>query len=131
MNRTSPVMIENHEDEYELEGNRWDDEEIGRNEVHGVIVEKGLPRLGGRFPLWDHVLGDRCLRHRNAEFQEFAMHARRSPARIGEAHLTDQIPNFIGCRGSSFRVATLPGPIESKPLAMPGDNGLRFDKEQC
>jgi hypothetical protein len=28
-------------------------------------------------------------------------------------------------------MATLPIPIQSKPLAMPGDDGLRFDKEQC
>ncbi len=59
------------------------------------------------------------------------MDARRSPARIGEAHLTDQIPNFIGCRGSSFKMATLPIPIPSEALAMPRNDGLRFEKEQC
>src|SRR5713101_6920407 len=32
---------------------------------------------------------------------------------------------------SSFKMATLAIPIQSKPLAMPGDDSLRFDQEQC
>jgi hypothetical protein len=59
------------------------------------------------------------------------MDARSSPARVGETHFPDEIPNFIGYRGSSFKMTTLPSPIEAKSLAMPGDDGLRFDKEQC
>src|SRR6266478_5068562 len=43
MNRTSPVLIENHKHEQELERNRWDNEEICRNRVLGVIFEKGSP----------------------------------------------------------------------------------------
>jgi len=31
----------------------------------------------------------------------------------------------------SVKMTTLPSPIEAKSLAMPGDDGLRFDKEQC
>jgi hypothetical protein len=71
------------------------------------------------------------LRHLNTEFQEFAMDARRSPARVGETHFPDEIPNFIGYRGSPFKMATLPIPTQSEALAMPGDNGLRLDNEQC
>jgi len=33
------------------------DDEICRNQVHGVIGEKGSPRLGGRFLLSYHVPG--------------------------------------------------------------------------
>ena len=69
-------------------------EEVYGNQVLGVILEKGSPRLGGRLLVPGHVLGDRCLRHLNTEFQEFAVDARSSPARVGEAHLTDQIVNF-------------------------------------
>src|SRR5207245_9147242 len=53
------------------------------------------------------------------------------PARVGEAHFPDQIPNFWRYTRSSFKMATLPIPIQSKPLAMPGDDTLRLDKEQC
>ncbi len=131
MNRTSAVMIENHEDEEELERNRWDNEEICRNQVLGVIGEKGSPRLGGSAPLSDHVLGDRGLRYLHAEFQEFAMDARRSPARVGKAHLTNEIANFRGHHWATRATPTLPSPIEAKSLAMPGDDGLRLYDEQC
>ena len=56
MNRTSTVMLENHEDEQELEGNRWNEEEICRDQVLSVILEKGSPGLGGRFPVPDQYL---------------------------------------------------------------------------
>ncbi len=59
------------------------------------------------------------------------MNARRSPARIGEAHLTDQIAKFRRYRWATFATPTLPCPIEAKTPAMPGDNGLRLDNEQC
>ncbi len=110
--------------------NRWDNEEICRNQILGVILEKGSPRLGGRFPVPDHVLGDCCLRHLNTEFQEFPMNARSAPARVGETHVPDEIPNFRRYRRATFATPTLPSPIEAKSLAMPGDNRLRFDKEQ-
>jgi|SRR5216684_2980265 len=59
------------------------------------------------------------------------MNARSAPARVGEAHLTDQAANFQRCRWTAIATPTLPSPIEAKTLAMPGDNGLRFDDEQC
>jgi hypothetical protein len=79
----------------------------------------------------DHVLGDRGLRHRDSNLQQFSVNAGSSPARVGEAHFPDQIPNFWRYTRSSFRMATLPIPIQSKPLAMPCDDSLRVDKEQC
>ena len=131
MNRASAVMAENHEGEQELKPDGGHHEEVYGDQVPGVILEKGSPRLGGWLSLSDHVFGDRRLRHLNAEFQEFARDARRSPARVGEAHFLDQIPNFIGYRGSSLKMATLPYPIMAKALWMPGDDRLRLDKEQC
>jgi hypothetical protein len=79
----------------------------------------------------DHVLGDRGLRHRDSNLQQFSVNAGSSPARVGEAHFPDQIPNFWRYTRPSFKMATLPIPIQSKPLAMPGDDSLRLDQEQC
>ena len=79
----------------------------------------------------DHVLGDRGLRHRDSNLQQFSVNAGSSPARVGEAHFPDQIPNFWRYTRSSFKMTTLPIPIQSKPLALPGDDSLRLDKEQC
>src|SRR5260370_36218899 len=94
MHRASPIMAKNHEGEQELKSDGGNDEEVYGDQVLGVVFEKGSPLLGGRLLVPDHVLADRSLRHLYTEFQEFAMDARRSPARIGEAHLPDQIPNF-------------------------------------
>ena len=58
------------------------------------------------------------------------MNAGSTPARIGEAHLTDQIPYFRTYGWATFATATLPPPIQSKSHAMPRDDGLRLDDEQ-
>jgi hypothetical protein len=79
----------------------------------------------------DHVLGDRGLRHRDCNLQQFSVNAGSSPARAGEAHFPDQIANFWRYTRSSFKMATFPIPIQSKLLAMPGDDSLRLDEEQC
>jgi hypothetical protein len=102
-----------------------------------VAQESSGPRRSLQKPsLWrlrmpDHVLGDRGLRHRDCNLQQFSVNAGSSPARVGEAHFPDQIPNFWRYTRSSFKMATLPIPIPSKPLAMPGDDRLRLDQEQC
>ena len=124
-------MTENHESEDELKCDGRHHEEVYGDQVLDVIVEKGSPRLGERFAVPDDVLGDGCLRRLDSNPQQFAMDARSSPARVGETHFPDEIPNFIGYRGSSFKMTTLPSPIEAKSLAMPGDDSLRFDKDQC
>ena len=131
MHGTSAVMTENYEGEGELKCDGRYHEEVYGDQMLDVIVEKGSPRLGGRFAVPDHVFGDRGLRHLDTKSQEFAMKARSSPAGVGEAHFPDQIANFRSYRWATFATPTLPSPIEAKPLAMPGDDGLRFDKEQC
>jgi len=59
------------------------------------------------------------------------VNARSAPARVSEAHLTDQIPNFWRRCWTTFATPTLPCPIEAKTPAMPGNNGLRLENEQC
>jgi hypothetical protein len=59
MNRASAVMAENHEGEQELKPDGGHHEEVYGDQVPGVILEKGSPRLGGWLSLSDHVFGDR------------------------------------------------------------------------
>src|SRR5229473_1347144 len=77
-----------------------------------------------------HVLGDGCLRHLDSNLQQFPMNARSSPARVGETHLPNQIPNFRRYRLAAFATPTLPSPIEAKSPAMPGDDSLRFNNAE-
>jgi hypothetical protein len=96
MHRASAVMAENHEGEQELKCDGGHHEEVCRGQVLGVIFEKGSPRLGRRFPVPGHVFGDCCLRHLDSNLQQFPMNAWSTPSRVGEAHLTNQLPNFRG-----------------------------------
>jgi hypothetical protein len=75
--------------------------------------------------------GGRGLRRRDSNLQQFSVNAGSSPARVGEAHFPEQIPNFWRYTRSPFKMATLPSLIQSEPVAMPGDDSLRLDKEQC
>ena len=78
----------------------------------------------------DHVFGDGRLRHLDSDLQQFPMNARSAPARVGEAHLTDQIANFQRHSRATMAMPTFPTPIEPKLPAMPRDDGLRLDHEQ-
>src|ERR1700730_455190 len=58
------------------------------------------------------------------------MNARSAPARVGVAHLTDEIANFRRYRRAAIAMPTFPSPIKPKPLATPRDDGLRLDHQQ-
>jgi hypothetical protein len=51
-------------------------------------VGEGVP------PPSRHVLGDGRLADLDAELQQLAVDARRTPERVGAAHLSDQITNL-------------------------------------
>ena len=50
--------------------------------MRSVIAEKGLPALRGRPPSSHHVLGDRRLGDLDAELEQFAVDAWRTPKRV-------------------------------------------------
>ena len=54
-----------------------------------------------------------------------------TPERVGAAHGTDQIPDFLRDRGPSrSSVPNLPGPKQAEAFAVPGDDRLGFDDDQ-
>src|SRR5580692_6821238 len=66
------------------------DEHIHRSDPVSVVAEERPPALGRRVPSPDHVLGHARLSDIDAELEEFSMDPRRSPQRIGNAHLADE-----------------------------------------
>src|ERR1700743_1104361 len=56
-----------------------------------MIAEERPPALGWRVSSLGHVLGHAGLSDIDAELEEFAMDPRRSPQRIGDAHLSRRI----------------------------------------
>jgi len=76
-----------------------------------------------------HILANTGLADVDAELEQFAVDARRSPQRIVAAHLPNQVPRFLGDRRPSRLAAPhLPGPEHPKPLAV--NHRLRFHDDQ-
>ncbi len=67
------------------------DEHIHRSDPVSVVAEECPPALGRRVSSPDHVLGHAGLSDIDAELEEFSMDSRRSPQRIGNAHLADKL----------------------------------------
>ena len=55
------------------------------------------------------------------------MDSRRSPQRVGEAHLADQPANFQRHRWSAAAASRFPAPIRSETGTMPTDHGVRLN----
>src|SRR6266852_2231034 len=77
------------------------DKQIHRRDAVGMIADKGSPALGRRVSSPDHVFGDAGLADLDAELKQLAMDPRRSPQRIGNAHLADQPSYFDRNRRSA------------------------------
>src|SRR6202011_6204082 len=105
--------------------NRWDDEQIHRRDAVGMIVEKCFPTLGRRPCTPNHILGHAGLPDFDTEIEQLSMDPRRSPQRIGNAHLADKLAYLQrNCWPASPRFR-FPSPIQSEASAMPFDYGLR------
>src|ERR1700756_733908 len=95
-----------------------------------MIAKERLPALGWRVSSPGHVLGHAGLSDIDAELEEFSMDPRRSPQRIGNAHLADQLAYLQrNCWPATPRFR-FPAPIQSEASAMPFDHGLRLDNRQ-
>jgi hypothetical protein len=96
-----------------------------------VILKEGPPGLRRRLPLADHVLGDAGLADIDAEFEQFAVDAGRSPKRIVAAHLADQFAHVFRDRWPArLAVTNSPRPEQAKALAVPANDGFRLDDDQ-
>ena len=79
----------------------------------------------------NHVLGHGGLGNGYAKLCEFAVHAGRSPQRIGSTHIPDQLAYFgSDARPTGPTFPTLPTPIASEPRAVPPNNGLGLHEDE-
>ena len=78
----------------------------------------------------DHVFGNGSLRDFNAEFLKFAADARRAPKSIVTAQLADEIASVLrNLRTAGSPMTSLPGPIPTESLTVPGDDSLRLNDD--
>ena len=63
--------------------------------IPAISLRKKLRQVGEGLPRSSpHVLGDSGLADLDPELQQLAMDARRTPERVGVAHLPDQLTNL-------------------------------------
>src|SRR4029077_16112933 len=106
------------------------DEHIHRSDPISVIADKGSPALRRRGSPPDHVFGHAGLADFDTELEEFSMDSRRSPQRIGNAHLADKLAYLQrNCWPATPRFR-FPSPIYREASAMPFDYRLRLDNRQ-
>ena len=121
--------VQPHDDEglEQIEANGRHNEEIHRSNVRRVVSQEGAPPLAWRSMPLGHVLGNARLRDLKPKLQQLAMDARRSPQRVLNAHLPDQLPQRrVDLRPPAKR-ARLPTPVPTKAGPMPTDEGLGTD----
>src|ERR1700761_6955554 len=95
-----------------------------------MIAKERPPALELRVSSLGHVLGHACLSDIDAELEEFSMDPRRSPQRIGNAHLADKLAYLRRYSGSAPTAPRLPPPVRSEPGAVPFNHGLRLHDRQ-
>jgi hypothetical protein len=106
------------------------DEHIHRSDPVSVISEECPPALGRRISSPDHVLGHAGLSDIDAELEQLSMDPRRSPQRIGNAHLADKPAYLKRYSWPATTAPRLPPPVRSEASAMPFDYGFRLNNRQ-
>src|SRR5215510_12035927 len=109
------------------ERDRRHDEEVHCDNAIRMVAKERLPSLRGRAPPPRDILGDAGLADLDAELEKLTMDSRRSPQRIGDAHLADQPANFQRHRWSTAVASRFPAPIQSEAVAVPADHGIGLD----
>src|SRR3979409_1726540 len=95
-----------------------------------MIAKERPPALGWRVSSPGHVLGHAGLSDIDADLEEFSMDPRRSPQRIGNAHLADKLAHLRRYSWSATTAPRLPPPVRSEPGAVPFNHGLRLHDRQ-
>src|SRR5437667_8393890 len=110
-----------------IETNGRKNEQVHGGDVRCVVTQEGAPALGRRSTSLDHVLRDAGLSDLEAELEQLAMDARRSPQRIFRAHPPDQRAQIrVDLRSTSKR-AGFPTPVPTEAGPMPTHEGLGPD----
>src|SRR5262249_40040430 len=92
-----------------------------------MIAKEGLPTLQWPIPPRYHVDGNRRLRDRDAEFEQFAVNPGRAPQRVLKTHSSDQVAHLFGDPRPAPGRAGFPSPVAGKTFAMPAHHSLGPD----
>jgi len=128
---TAPVMGQHQKHVKDLEADRGHREEVDRDQLLSMILQKCAPSLRRRFAAAHHVFVDAALTDIDAELKQLTVDPWCTPRRILSAHLADQISHLTGNdRSSQLAVPHLTDPEKTKALAMPGHDRFGADDGQ-
>ena len=88
--QVASLKPDDHQAIEQLEADGRHDEQVDRTDVRDVIAQEGLPALRWRPASSDHVLGDGRLGDLEAQLEQLAVDARRTPKRVRLAHLANE-----------------------------------------
>ena len=107
------------------------DKQVHRGDAISMVIKERLPTLRWQASPLDHIFGHTGLPDTDAELEQFTMDPRRSPQRIGNAHLSDKLAYLRRHNRSANVTSRLPAPIRSEPGAVSADNGVRlYDRQR-
>src|SRR5690242_2901030 len=90
-------------------------EKVHRGDAVSMVTKERLPALRRRGPPPRHILGHTGLADLDAQLEQLAMDPRRSPQRIGNAHLADQLAYLRRYSWSATTAPRIPPPVRSEP----------------
>src|SRR5882724_6414932 len=96
-----------------------------------MIAQERPPALGRRTSSPRHVLRNRGLPNIDAELEEFAMDPRRTPERVCDAHVANELAYLQWLFRPPTAWSRFPTPVGSEPRTMPTDHCLRPNHGQC
>ena len=94
-----------------------------------MVAKKRLPSLRRRSSPPSHVLGDRRLPDIDAKLEQFAVDPWSAPERVGDADVSDQLPNVYRHLRTTATRSRPPSPIQAKTCAVPTND--RFWSDNC
>src|SRR6266404_7693303 len=108
----------------------WHDEQVHRSDAVSVLAKKGPPALRGPSPLPGHVFCNARLADIDAEFEQFAMDAGCTAARVGQVHVPNQPTDLQRHPRSPAAPSGFPAPERLKSSTVPTNHGLGPDDGQ-
>jgi hypothetical protein len=125
-----PLVRQHHEDEQDLAEDRRHREEVHRDQVPHVVVEKGSPGRRRRLPPARHVLRDGRFGYLDSQLEELAVDPRRTPHRVGVDDFPYEFANFRLNGRSPSSAPAAPSPIPAESCPMPSEDRSRHDDDQ-
>jgi hypothetical protein len=125
------VVSEHDENEEDAEASGGHRKEVNRDDVPDVVSEERPPGLRGLGTTRGHEAGDGALGDVDAELEELAVDARRTPQGIRRGHRPDE-GGDLGADGwaAASGPAREASPVLAEAAPLPSEDGIRRDDDQ-